>query len=545
MMHWNRPTRRKVVSNPAHPVGRPSTWLVARPALLMLVAVPLLTACPETSKQPDTTIHSVAVTPAEVVKGFGQFTISWSTSNTTTSHACHLEVWAPAATSGDITDLGEVHCNDFTTHTPERPGEYQYILSIRERSSSKILNREPSAIIKYLAPDPGTELWTRQFGTSSYERAGAVATDTDGNVIVAGYTFGSLAQVNQGSANAFVRKYGPNGDHLWTQQFGANAETVATAVATDGEGNIIVAGSTAGALDGTSHGGADGYVRKYAPNGAPLWTQQFGTGADDYVAAVATDDEGNIVVAGYTLGSLQGANQGEFDAYVRKYGPNGDYRWTEQFGTNTDDHAFAVTTDDEGNIMVAGSTSGPLQGANQGGYDAYVRKYGPSGDYRWTRQFGTTGIDEATAVATDTEGAIIVAGSTWGALFGANQGESDAFVLKLGPTGGDIWSVQYGTGSYEEALAVTTDRERNIIVAGSTEGSLDAGNQGSVDGHVRKYAPNRDHLWSRQFGTDASDISPAVTTDGEGNVIVAGNTRGSLQGPNQGDSDAFVRKYSP
>src|SRR5437667_187492 len=54
----------------------------------------------------------------------------------------------------------------------------------------------------------GTEVWTRQFGTSTIDGAVSVAADRDGNVYVGGYTFGTFpGQTSSGYEDAFLRKY--------------------------------------------------------------------------------------------------------------------------------------------------------------------------------------------------------------------------------------------------------------------------------------------------------------------------------------------------
>lgn len=66
-----------------------------------------------------------------------------------------------------------------------------------------------------------------------------------------------------------------------------------------------------------------------APPLSGLWTRQFGSSSDDYAYGVALDGSGNIVVVGYTWGTLPGngqtwANPGwTRDAFVRKYDPSG------------------------------------------------------------------------------------------------------------------------------------------------------------------------------------------------------------------------------
>ena len=49
--------------------------------------------------------------------------------------------------------------------------------------------------------------------------------------------------------------------------------------------------------------------------------------------------------------------------------------------------------------------------------------------------------------------------------------------------------------------------------------------------------------WTRQLGTSTFDHSQSVAIDGSGNAYISGYTYGSLGGPNNGLSDAFLAKY--
>ena len=52
------------------------------------------------------------------------------------------------------------------------------------------------------------EAWTRQFGSASEDFAWSVSVGSDGSVLVAGYTQGTLpGQSSAGFQDAFVRKY--------------------------------------------------------------------------------------------------------------------------------------------------------------------------------------------------------------------------------------------------------------------------------------------------------------------------------------------------
>jgi len=61
-------------------------------------------------------------------------------------------------------------------------------------------------------------------------------------------------------------------------------------------------------------------------------------------------------------------------------------------------------------------------------HDTITNTIHPQGELRWTRQFGTISVDFATGIATDTNGNVYATGFTVGALEGANTGSSDTFI---------------------------------------------------------------------------------------------------------------------
>ena len=77
----------------------------------------------------------------------------------------------------------------------------------------------------------------------------------------------------------------------------------------------------------------------------------------------------------------------------------------------------SIATDADGNVYVVGNFEGPsiifgtTTFANQGGWDLFWAKYGPSGNLIWVKTAGGTGIDNANAVFTDNTGHVYFTGS--------------------------------------------------------------------------------------------------------------------------------------
>ena len=387
----------------------------------------------------------------------------------------------------------------------------------------------PTPIPQAKPPGPGID-WLRQFGTSHFDTADAVAADGSGAYVVVNSRYGA------GSIDAFVRKHDPDGAELWSHQIGASEYVYASAVAADASG-VYVAGRTSGSLPGqTSGGGA--FVRKYDPEGTELWTHQFG-GSAGYASAVTVVASG-VYVAGWTGGTLSGqTSAGGHDAFLRKYNPDGTELWTRQFGSSDGDHARDLAADASG-VYVLGSTFSA--GTDDEYRDAFVRKYDPGGAELWTHQFDTP--DEATAVAADGSG-VYVAGSIAGVLPGqASAGGTDAAVRKYDPAGRWLWTRQFGSPEHDFAWAVAADAS-GVYLAGWTEGILPGQTSagGYRDAFVRKYDPNGSELWTDQIGS-SENVDALALAGGASGVYVAGYTSGTLPGQTSaGDGDAFLVKY--
>lgn len=320
-------------------------------------------------------------------------------------------------------------------------------------------------------PDLGA-LWTVQFGTAGDDEAHAVAAHASGVYVV-----------GEAGGDAFIHKYDAGGGLVWSDAFGTAAFDAAGDVSVTDDG-VHVTGFTGGDLGGTV-GGFDAFVRKYDFDGNIAWTRQFGTSTTDVGSGVAAD-AGGVYVTGTTQGELGGPNAGQDDVFLRKYDASGNVLWTTQFGSTTFDFAESVAVGASG-VYVAGETFGSIDGANVGDLDAFVRRYDTDGTLAWGRQFGTAFADLAAGVATDGTGAYL-AGATFGDLDLANAGIGDAFIRKYDPNGDVVLANQFGSEEVDEGTAAVAIGAAGVFVAGWTEGVLGASSAGGRDAWVTQVA---------------------------------------------------------
>jgi hypothetical protein len=358
------------------------------------------------------------------------------------------------------------------------------------------------------------------------------------NIYLSGYTQGSLGAPYAGGAyDAFVSKMDASGNLQWTRQLGTSGEDRSWGVSANHVGDVFISGETYGNLGGTLTGNYDAFVAKYDASGNLIWTRQLGAGANTSSQCVASDDMGNVYIAGGTSGNLGGPNAGGNDVFLAKYDSGGNLLWTRQLGTSGTDGAEGIAADGHGNIYVTGSTTGSLGGPSAGDYDAFVAKYDVNGNLIWTRQYGTIFDEVGKGVSVDGSGNVYAAGL-------AVEFNFSAFIIKYDSAGNLQWDRKLDAPADDGAEAVSATATGNVYVAGFTSGSLDGQNAGDSDAFVARYDASGNLLTTKQFGTSAHDEANAVTSDSEGNAYVSGLTNGSLAELNAGGQDIFVAKHT-
>ena len=334
---------------------------------------------------------------------------------------------------------------------------------------------------------------------------------------------------------------------------GGNDDDVFWAVATDTLGNVFIAGETVSTLATTNPvatGGAfqtnlagvlaghgDVLVQKL-PNFntesfKPTYSTYLGGAAYEAAFGLAVDVEGNAYVAGYTGSTnfptqnpLQtniagvvraGIGAPPLDCFIAKIGPFGtNLIFSTFFGGAKDDVGLGLSLDATTNIYVAGytlSTNFPvvnftsvtnIVGTNvvvdtngpAGGEDAFVIKLAASGtNVIYSRYIGGAGRDYATDVITGSSGEPVLVGYTTSSLFptttnavqplfnGTTNGSFayDAFIVQLASSGTAINYAGYVGGSADDAVyGVTVDAGGNSYFIGNVGGNSAAERDGFV-----------------------------------------------------------------
>ena len=384
------------------------------------------------------------------------------------------------------------------------------------------------------APATNTELLAQRLGTRADDAATAIATDTKlGAVYVMGATEGSLGGANQGHTDVFLQRYDRSGKVVWKRQLGTSEYDSAGGVATDSKG-FVYAGYTAT----LSKFGADGtpvwnrtlqgktpygneavnvttlatdrdgnvyaagnvnetmFLLKYTGAGSLQWTKSVeGGGIFFYPTSVGTDPSGNVYITVNEVDDSYIANT------ILKYSPSGQQVFNKTVDVGPKDLELNALQVQGNALYLAGTQHHNWAGDYDKAYedDAFVAKYTLGGAKQWHKVFGTKSYDGANGVSVDANGNLYVTGYTYDTLSGANQGGSDAFLSKFSNGGGALWTKQIGSKGYDTGNAVVAYSSSELYLAGSAGGALKGGTyRGGQDGFLRRTDGNGNRVWTDQ-----------------------------------------------
>ena len=185
---------------------------------------------------------------------------------------------------------------------------------------------------------------------------------------------GKLLASSGGDTDLFVARLDQTtGEHVWSQGFGdaqANQSPTSRNSIAVTNGRLVVAGDFLGTLDfGSgpmkSAGAEDIYLAHFDPAGGLVFARSFGDTGSDILGSVAVDSAGGITMVGHfhgttTFGQSTSVSAGGYDAFFAKYLATSAPVWVHSFGDASDQRAYSVALDYQGNALITGEFSGTI-----------------------------------------------------------------------------------------------------------------------------------------------------------------------------------------
>lgn len=269
----------------------------------------------------------------------------------------------------------------------------------------------------------------------------------------------------------------------------------------DRDNNIYITGFTQASMDFDPGPEVamlnDGYIAKYTSDGQYLLG---GNISESLIVDLVVDSQSNIYLAGtfhgstdldMGNGSFRVSSNGERDWFLARYTKELQFDWGFSIGTDQNDDLYKISLMGDQEIITTGTftdsiTFDPADGSEyvqtRGQYDIFVAAYDTLGGLQWNKTIGGSSYDDVEDMVIDKENNIILTGS-YQAAIDMDPGEEDIYLPVMGL--GSTYLGKYGSnGDYLDAysprspsglsiLALSSDPEDNLFIAGTYSGSID------------------------------------------------------------------------
>ncbi len=449
--------------------------------------------------------------------------------------------------------------------------------------ASKSVHAQASMLDKIFGTN-GTVATFIAGGDSDYDEGYSSAIQTDQKIVVAGWSTDpsgnySFAVARLNDDGTLDNTFGTNGTARTFIHGGDSTNDKAYSVAIQSDGKIVVAGYSVDTTGGTSYAAfalarfnSNGTLDNAFGTNGTATTFISGGGLLDEGRSVSIQSDGKIVVAGLSAITITSSGftfaTGSYALGVARFNSNGTIDNT--FGTNGSTsvtaigvpllyNAYSLAIESVGKIVVAGSSIDNVSGNiafavarlnSNGAIDNTFGSEGISGTYI---SGGDSSDDVCNSLAIQPDGKIVVAGSSadttsllGNAAFAVARFDSNGTIdttfgthgtVRAYITGGDS---PYGRSDIGYSIAIQTDGK---LVVGGTSGILApsfAVARFNSDGTMDTTFGTNGTVTTNTFSTD-QDIddeihSVAIQTDGK--IVAAGFSQASF-----GATDFAVARY--
>jgi hypothetical protein len=327
--------------------------------------------------------------------------------------------------------------------------------------------------------------WQKTYGGTDDDRGRDIIQTTDSGFAIIGSSKSMDGDVseNNGFNDFWVLKIDAAGAISWGKSFGfSGSDSGISIIQSHDDGYLLLgvldvsASNGEGSSKNTSvkHAGGDYWAIKLNALGEKQWSKFYGgTFTDTPYDAIQTEDNGFIIVGSSDSNDVDiSKNKGAYDFWVLKISETGTLMWEKTLGGSEIDEAHAITKSDDGNYMIIGDTrSSNLDVSNNNGAaDLWVIKISPSGNLIWEKTFGGRSFDAGRSISKTQDGGFIISGSTRSSDgdISKNNGQNDAWVLKIDDVANIEWQKTIGGSDVDLAYDAIELNDKTVIVIGES-----------------------------------------------------------------------------
>ena len=356
--------------------------------------------------------------------------------------------------------------------------------------------------------------------------------------------------VNNNNSPEFVKTYG-----------GSKNDSAQSVTATTDGGYIVLGHTQSNDNDITDKQDEsfDYWILKFDANDQLQWQKTYGGSLDDRGNDIIETSDGGYAILGYSFSNNDDVsnNAGLQDYWIVKLNTSGNILWEKSFGYQGADSGISlIETNDQGflitgilDVTASGGEGNTQRTANRhAGGDYWALKLDISGNIEWSRYFGGNFTDTPYGVVQTEDNGFIIAGSSDSedTDISGNIGTYDFWIIKISSSGDLVWEKSFGGSQIDEARAIIKSGDGNYIIAGDTRSNDNdvSQNKGAADLWLIKISPTGNLIWEKTIGGSNFDVARAIENSQNNGFIISGSSRSSDidVSENKGQNDAWILK---
>lgn len=362
------------------------------------------------------------------------------------------------------------------------------------------------------------------FGGNSLDEAKDLSVNASKTALFFGArTFSNDGNIpsNAGGSDFWIMKRNIDGTLLWSKTYGGASNDDLETVMPHPDGGVIGFGTTRTdqGLFGDINGLAGGWLMRTNANGSITDGKIFGGTITETAVDAYRHINGDVTMA-MEAGSplLNGqTNNGILDVWIVQVNASFAINWTSLLGGTGTDVPEAITSDINGNIYVAATSTSNLPGLgmNHGGKDVWIIKIDATGQTLWQKNFGGSDDEESSDIVYHDDGYVYVIthSKSSDGDFSINQGLNDLWVIKLNAVNGDTEGIYHygGSGNDFSGHIDLFGQNQLFFSATSTSSDIDlTGNKGFGDVWTFTTDLNGNLLHQMNYGGSQNDLAADV-----------------------------------
>lgn len=280
------------------------------------------------------------------------------------------------------------------------------------------------------------------------ERGHTVTLLADGGYAISGRT----TTYGAGAEDVLVQRLDPCGNLIWSKSFGGTGQDYGTGLVQDDDGSLVVTGYTA-----FGSGALDYYLIKLDLAGTLLYAYHYGASNADYPRGIVLGPAGGYTMGGVTNSSGVGGNE----ICLFHVDDNGIVQWTEVWGSSANDFLHDLIATSDGGYLMSG-----YRRDFTSTYEAVLVKFDATGTVQWSSIYDNAlGDEQLNDVVEVADGYVAVGNTT-----SSGAGSRDALILKVDFNGNQLWSRTYGSAGSEFSAGIAELANGNLMVAARSDG---------------------------------------------------------------------------